>query len=271
MSDVDNYDSIALRLDTGHGVRWLTVHDKFAPYGYVPTQQRGQECVMLLPGTPRDKVASTGAPDGLLFEGRADLRDDGSASVELSQSFAGTLGIQLREVLDKIPEGQIHDFVETKLIARNMPGARVRDLKFENVKNLSAPLVVRTHLEVPTFARTQSGQVVLQPLFSVRLSHLATLPQRQTPLFMGSWAHVEVKFEVVAPPTMKMPASLPHGEARDGERVVQVNDTVNGHAIELARLVDVPAGRVQPGEYAAFQKFTQAGDALVEREIALGK
>ena len=35
--------------------------------------------------------------------------------------------------------------------------------------------------------------------------------------------------------------------------------------------VDIPAGRVQPNEYATFQRFTQDADALVEREIALGK
>ena len=82
---------------------------------------------------------------------------------------------------------------------------------------------------------------------------------------------MEVKFEVVVPNKMRVPASLPQGEARDGERMVQVSDSVHGHAIELSRVVDVPAGRVQPNEYAAFQRFTQAADGLVEREIALGK
>ncbi len=270
MSDVDNYDSLALRLDTGHGYRWLTVHDKFAPYGYVPTEQRGQVCVLLVPGTPRDKVTSPDAVDGLSFEGRADLRQDGSASVELAQSFSGNLGIQIRNVLDKIPEGQLHDFIESRLIGRNLPGARLRDLKLENTKNLGAPLVLRTHLEVPQLARTQGNQVVLTALFPVHLSHLATLPQRQTPLFLPTWAHVEVKFEVVAARGIRVPSSLPAGEARDGERVVRVNDAVHGQAIELSRLVDVPAGRVQPNEYARFQRFTEAADALVEREIALG-
>ena len=46
---------------------------------------------------------------------------------------------------------------------------------------------------------------------------------------------------------------------------------MNGHAVTLERVIDVPAGRVQPGaEYAAFQKFTQDADALVERDVALG-
>ncbi len=271
MSDVDNYDSLALRLDTGHGKRWLTVHDKFAPYGYVPAQERGQECILLVPGTPRDVVTSPDAVDGLGFEGRADLREDGSASVELFQSFVGNVGIQMRNVLDKVAEGQLSDFVEQRLIGRNLPGARLRDLKIENAKNLSAPLILHTHLEVPQFARVQGNEVVLTALFPVHLAHLATLPQRQTPLLLGTWAHVEVKFEVGVPKQMRMPSSVPQGEARDGERVVQVKDTVSGHAIELSRLIDIPAGRVQPNEYARFQAFVQNADALIEREIALGR
>ena len=53
---------------------------------------------------------------------------------------------------------------------------------------------------------------------------------------------------------------------------MRVHDAVQGHAIQLDRLVDIPAGRVAPGaEYARFQHFAQASDALFEREIHLGK
>ena len=69
-----------------------------------------------------------------------------------------------------------------------------------------------------------------------------------------------------------MPASLPAGDARDGERVVRVRDAVHGHAIELDRVIDIPAGRVLPGdEYQRFQSFTRRADELVESEIVLGK
>ncbi len=271
MSDVDDYDSLALRLDTGTGHRWLTVHDKFAPYGYVPVEQRGQTCVMLVPGTPRDTVTSTGAVDGIKYEGRAELRDDGSATVDLAESFDGKLGIQMRNVLDKIPEGQLHDFVETRLIGHNLPGARLRDLKIENAKNLSAPLVVRSHLEVQQLARPQGTGLVVNALFPMHLARMATLPQRQTPLFLPTWAHVEVKLEIDTPKGMHLPPSLPKGDVRDGERVVTVGDQVTGRALLLTRVIDIPAGRVQPGEYARFQKFTSDADALIEREIVLDK
>ncbi len=58
---------------------------------------------------------------------------------------------------------------------------------------------------------------------------------------------------------------------RDGERVVTVGDQVTGRALLLTRVIDIPAGRVQPGEYARFQKFTSDADALIEREIVLDK
>ena len=36
--------------------------------------------------------------------------------------------------------------------------------------------------------------------------------------------------------------------------------------------VDIAAGRVTPGaEYAKFQRFAQDADALVERELVLGR
>jgi hypothetical protein len=252
-------------------VRWLTVRDKFAPYGYVPAEMRGQPAIRLIEGTPRETVPSAGANDGIAFSGRADLRDDGSASVDLVQSFSGKVGIQMRNVFDKIPEGQVRDFVESRLIGRNLPGARVRDFKLDNKLDLSSPLVMKVHLEVPQLAHPQGDQLSLSALFPLHLAHLATLPSRQTPMLLPAWSHVEVKLEIVAPEKMRMPSSLPTGEVKDGERFVKVADVVHGHAIQIDRVVDIPAGRVQPGEYARFQQFVQDADALLEREILLGK
>ena len=163
MSDIDNYDSLALRLDMGHGFRWLTVRDKFAPYGYVPAEQRGQPCVMLVPGTPRDTVTSPGAIDGLTFEGRADLREDGSASVDLAQSFSGNLGIQIRGVLDKIAEGQLHDSRRVPAPSgETSPGracAAERSTAREEPRR-AAGHPARTS-RVPRLARSQGGSSVL--------------------------------------------------------------------------------------------------------------
>jgi cellulose synthase operon protein C len=271
MSEVEQYDGMALRLQTDHGTRWLTVRDKFAPYGYVPAEMRGQPAIRLVPGAPIDTIANSGALDGVVFEGRADLHEDGSATVDLSQSFTGKLGISMRNVFDKIAEAQVKDFVESRLLARNVPGARVRELKIENKQDLGEPLIIKTRLDVPELARRSGKTLVLRALFPMHIAQLAALPTRQTPLLLASASHAEIRFTVVVPESIRVPGSLPGHEAKDGERLVLVRDAVNGHAVTLDRVIDVPAGRVQPGaEYAAFQKFTQEADALVERDVVLG-
>jgi cellulose synthase operon protein C len=69
-----------------------------------------------------------------------------------------------------------------------------------------------------------------------------------------------------------MPSDLPRAQLRDADRTVTVSDAIHGHALALSRTIDVPAGRVQPGaEYERFRRFVEDADALLDREVALGK
>ena len=141
----------------------------------------------------------------------------------------------------------------------------------ENKDDLAAPLVLKMKAEVPQLARNVGGKLLIKRLFAVDIAQVASLPQRQTPLLLGASSHVEVSFQIITPSTMRLPASLPGGELRDGDRSVVVKDTVEGNAIKLRRVIDIPAGRVQPGaEYARFVAFTQSADQLLAREIAIG-
>ncbi len=272
MSEVEIYDNVALRLETDKGAQWMTVRDKFAPYGYLPAELRGQPSIRLVPGTPRDTTPTQGAADGVIIAGRASLKEDGSASVELTETFGGRIGIGLRSVFDRVAEGKRNEFVETRLLASNLPGARLEKLEIKNKDDLALPLVLQMKVQVPQLARSVPGRLLLKPLFSIDIAQMASLAQRQTPLLLASSTHVEVKFDIVVPTTLKVPGSLPSGKIQDGDRTVTVNDTVEGNMITLSRVVDMPAGRVQPGaEYAKFVAFTQSADQLIAREIAIGK
>lgn len=271
MSEVEVYDNVVARLDTDAGPRWMVIRDKFAPFGYVPAELRGQPAIRLIAGTPRDTTPALGSADGVLLEGKAKLSEDGSASVEIAQSYTGRMGIGLRAVFDRVPEGKRNEFVETRLLAANLPGARLEEMKIENSEDLGAPLVLRIKAKIPQMARRASGKLVLKALFPVNIAQVASLATRQTPLLLASSSHVEVKFQIIAPDGLRLPASIPGGELRDGDRSVTVADAVEGSSIILRRVVDIPAGRVQPGaEYARFVAFTQQADQLLEKEIALG-
>ncbi|HSO36145.1 MAG TPA: hypothetical protein VLT33_26640 [Labilithrix sp.] len=272
MSEVETYDNVVARLETDSGARWMVVRDKFAPFGYVPAELRGQPAIRLVPGTPRDTTPTLGAADGVMMEGRAIMKEDGSATVEIAQSYVGRMGIGLRSVFDRVPESKRSEFVETRLLAANLPGARLRELKIENAEDLGAPLVLRIKADIPQIARPVGNKVVLKALFPVNIAQVASLATRQTPLLLASSSHVEVRFEIVPPESLRLPSSIPGGELHDGDRSVSVKDAVEGRSIMLRRVVDIPAGRVQPGaEYAKFVAFTQQADQLLEKEIALGR
>jgi tetratricopeptide (TPR) repeat protein len=272
MSEVDQYDAIVTRVPSEHGPRWLTVRDKFAPFGYIPAELREQTAIRLVPGTPRETVHAPWAADGVTYEGRADARADGSAGMDLVVTFAGDRAIAWRNALDQIPEAKRYDFVEREVVAPSFDGGHVRELKLEGADDRDLPLIIHLRVEIPELAKPTAGGLLLRPPFAPSLAQLAALPERHTPLLRRtSWrAHVRVR--VVLPDTIKMPAGPLAGEARDGAASVVVSDAVHGHAIDFDRVIDLPAGRVPPGEaYATWQKFVRDADALLSRNVALGK
>jgi tetratricopeptide (TPR) repeat protein len=272
MSDVDDYSGLLTRVGGNRGPIYLTIDDRFAPFGYVPADFRGQPGFVLSPGTPALSTPKDGSRDGVSISGRADMKEDGSASVTLEERFQGKLGIRMRGVFDKISESQLYAFVESKVLAATLPGARVREVKIENKTNLDAPFVLRVKADVNQLGHVQGNQLLLKPIFPLHLAQLATLPTRQVPLLMGTWTYVDVDFSVLAANALRMPASLPSGEFKHGELLVAVKDAIHGHEIHFTRTIDLPAGRVQPGDdYAKFQRFTQDADAALEREVALGR
>lgn len=272
MSEVERFDGLVMRVATDRGVHWMTVRDKFAPFGYVPTQWRDQPAIRLVPAMVRDRVIAPGAIDRVAYEGRADVRENGSALLDLKVTFDGNRAIVWRTALDQIAKGKLEDFVERELIASSFDGGHVRDVTTEGADTLDQPLVLRMHVDVPGLAKPVAAGLSLRPPFAPGLAQLAALPTRRTPLLrLASW-RLEVHMQVVLPQSMRPPVSLPEGQVREGDAFVVVKDTVSGHAIDFDRVIDIPSGRVQPGEpYAVWQKFVQQADAVVTRDVLVGR
>jgi hypothetical protein len=272
MSEVEEYDALVMRVRTDKGIRWMLVRDKFAPYGYIPAELREQPAILLAPNMPRDVVHAPGAVDGVLYEGRADVRDDGSASLDLTVTCSGNRGIAWRNALDQVPQAKLYDFVEREMIAPSFAGGHVREMKVDGAEALDQPLVMHLRVEAPELAKMVHSGLSVHPPFAPGLAQLATLPARHTPLLRRASWRAEVRVHVVLPDAMRMPSEMARGEAHDGEAAVVVRDTVHGHAIDYDRLIEVPAGRVQPGaEYAAWQKFARDADALVTHDVLVGR
>jgi hypothetical protein len=272
LSEVEQYDALVMRFAADQGVRWMTVRDKFAPYGYIPAELRNQPAIVLAPEMPRDTVRAQGMVDGVTYEGRATVRDDGAATLDLALTLSGNRAIAWRNALDRVPQARLFDFVERELVAPSFDGGHVRELKVDGADAVDRALVMRMRVEVPQLAKPVQGRLVVRPPFAPSLGALAALPERHTPLLRSTSWHTEVRLRVVLPDSTAMPSEVPRGELRFGDASVVSKDVVSGHAIDFERVIDLPAGRVQPGgEYVQWQKFVRDADALLTRDVLVGK
>jgi hypothetical protein len=270
MSEAEQYDALALRFATDHGQRWMMVRDKFAPFGYMPAELREQPAVVLSPDMPRDVVHAPGTIDGAAYEGLATVREDGSANLDLTLTFTGDRSIAWRNALDQVAQAKLYDFVEREVIAPAFDGGHVRDLKVDGAAMPDQPVVMRMRVEVPRLAKSVPGGMSLEPPFAPNLGRLATLPERRTPLLRGNSLHSDVRIRVVFPTAVRLSTALAQGQARYRDALVTVNDRASDRAIDFERVIDIPSGRVQPGdEYEAWQKFAREADALVARDVVV--
>jgi hypothetical protein len=268
LSEVEQYDALVMRFPTEQGTRWMTVRDRFAPYGYVPAELRNQPAIVLVPEMPRDTVRAQGAIDGASYEGRVVVRDDGSAVLDVAVTFTGNRAIAWRNALDRIPEARLYDFVERELIAPAFDGGHVQEMHIDGAAAVDEPLVVRLRAEAPRLAKSAPGMLAVRPPFAPSLAQLAALPVRHTPLLRSGSFHAQIRLHVALPDSTTVPSDVARGELRLGDALVASKDAVRGHTIDFERVIDLPAGRVQPGnEYVRWQKFVRDADALLTREV----
>ena len=275
MSEAESFGSVGVRIKTDAGVHWLVVRDKFAPFGYLPSGMRGQPAIVLRPGAPRETTPTTGAKDGVTNAGVAKLAEDGSATIRLTQNYEGQIAISLRNVLESLPESQVQETVEARLLPRVLPGALIDTLDIRNLHDLDRPLTLEMKVRMPNFAKVRAGsggpELVVSPPFALRLSGLAQLPTRETPIYISEQMSTLsiVDLRVVLPEGAKVTTALSAWNAEDDGRTVKVNDRVQDGALVIARTIDIPAGRVQPETYAAFQSFVKSADTVLHRDVVI--
>jgi hypothetical protein len=269
MSEAESFNALVLRVTTNKGAKWMSMRDKFAPYGYLPSSLRGQPAVVLRPGAPREATGDTGPHDEITYEGTAKLRPDGTAILDLEQRYEGKYAVQLRTGLEQVAEARLKDIIESKLLQQALPGARLLSVEVKNQANLDAPLTLAMKVESPSFARRRDNVLVISPPFQVRLGSLASLPERETPLYLSEQVATQntVRLRVELPDGARVATDLASLSIEDGGRTVHVRDHAEAQALWFDRGIDLPAGRVQPDAYAAFQAFARRGDEALHRDI----
>ncbi len=268
ISKAGQFTDPLLRLEGDKGPVWLTVSSKYAPFGYVPAELRGEPAYLL--GTEPLKKLTTprsGTEDSVVYKGAVQLAADGSAKIQLSQSFFGKYAMALRSILSQLPEGRLHDVIESRLLGRALRGASLDHYSIQNRDDLDAPLVIQMQATMNGFAQKVGNSLVISPPFAPRISQLTALPARQTPLLIGEATHQEVQLAIQLPRGATVATTLAPGTIKDGDRTVQVKDAFQNGALTLDRVIDIPAGRIQPSDYPAFVQFARRADDAVASNI----
>jgi tetratricopeptide (TPR) repeat protein len=272
LSAAESFSALAVRLTTENGARWLLVRDKFAPYGYMPSALRGQPAVRLVEGTPEETTPQGGSEDSETHEGQVELAADGSAVLTLEQRYEGKLAIFLRSQLETLAQDRFKEAIESRLLPRSLPGARLVSIEVKNLAAIDAPLVLQMRVEMSSFARPAgNGELLIAPTFPLALGELAGLPTRETPLYIseGRAARVTLRLRIKLPTGSRVATQLDATKAEDGDRFARVYDRVEGGTLVIDRVMDLPAGRIQPDRYARFQSFARQADAALKREVTV--
>jgi hypothetical protein len=215
------------------------------------------------------EVPRVGAQDGIRYSGTAKLKADGSASAKLVLEFHGKYATGLRTALAELPENRLHDVLESRLLGASLRGARLEHYAVKDLDDLDKPLSFELHAQVPHLAQLNGKTLILSPPFMPQLSGLAKLPTRQTPLLIGEAEHHEVELTIEFPESAKITSKVQSRTFTDAERQVTVRDRIDQNKLELHRIVDMPAGRIQPGKYAAFVEFARDADDALSSSIRI--
>jgi tetratricopeptide (TPR) repeat protein len=271
MSEAEQWSSLALRLRSESGPRWLIVSDKYAPFGHLPSALRGQPAVVLVPGLPRESTTTGGTRDAVVSEGTVELAADGSATIALEQRYEGKFAIGLRRALESIADAELEDAIQARLLPNLLPGARLLSLQVKELASLDVPLTLSMKLEMPSFARPREGGLVISPPFAMELAGLASLPSRETPLFVSEQmtTRSEVRLVVQLPKGARVSSQLASLDAKDPALSVSVADRAADGTLTLTRTVDLPAGRILPTAYPSFQSFARSADAALHRDVLI--
>jgi len=111
---------------------------------------------------------------------------------------------------------------------------------------------------------------VIEPPLMPRLTRLATLPERQTPLLIREAMHQSARLEIALEPGTEV-WGLRQGEVREGDYRVVARDSVDRDTLVLDREVSIAAGRVSPADYPRFLAFTREAEQLLATPIVLTK
>ncbi len=270
LPDDETYTDLVVMIGGAHHPIFLATGQRGAPFGYLPPALRGQDGIVLAEGAPRVQLPA-GRADEDLREVHIDatLRANGSAHLDVVETFHGTGAVSWRDQLEGIPRATLHQRFEEAYVARIVPGASLGSLHIVGREHAEEPLSLHYGVDVSSFGRRSGNQWLVPALYPAQLaSSYATQPTRTTTELVAPGVAYDVTVDVHVPHGTHL-GSTPSDvtlHSRDG-----IHFTLRAHPIEggvhIARSVRIPLMRITPDHYRGFAGFCRNVDQAEAREL----
>ena len=266
----DLYGYAVVRARAGGKTFWLDLNTRYAPFGVIPEQVRGQEALVL--PEPGESPEATRTPEQTGDEGRRmdvkiDIEPGGDATVTATERYLGFEAAAAKGSLERLDAKARRQAVEQAL-ARGFPGFVLEELRIVGERQAEEPLSLEYRGRVPALARVAGGQAVIEmPIYPLRLgARWVSRGSRTLPLLVPSDDRTTVRIDVLPPEGMRAvpgPAGevvTPFGSFRRTESE-RYGHLVREDHFELHR------GRIAPGQYPDFVRFAGAVDEIQGRPV----
>lgn len=269
LPDGETYENLIVRVRLGDRRVFLSTYDRGAPFAYLPPMLRGQDALIIAEGAPRVTLpAHREGEDRRTIEATVTVDRDGSARVEVVETYRGAGAVGWRNDLEGIPAAQLEGRFEEQYAARLIPDARLESLEIVGRDEPDEPLTLRYVVEVEILGRRVGSRWALPGLFPTLVTpNFARLATRTTPQLIAAGLDLEIIIRLDTPgdEPAAAPSTVDLRGPNDSHFTMRARP--DDDTLVLTRRLELPQQRITPADYPAFTTFARAIDQAEAREI----
>lgn len=272
---LDAFPAALLRVESGGDEVWIDIREERRGAGHINPLFQGADGLVLPLSDPQkpvtliDELPSFPNPD-LVEEVsvKAVVSPSGDARITFRLPLRGGQAEQLQQRVDSVPSDQVA-MIYRQMAASLFPGAeRVSGeiLRGDDDAEILLELTAPRTCEIENGEFACRNLVLSNPLVPI----LASLPERRYPLVLRLPIERSLELDLVPPPGWSAMPRAPRQLTTEWGSVTETLTETDGVQRSLLH-IELPAQRIEPGDYEAFARFCQALDELVTRPPRLEK
>ncbi|MBN1205338.1 MAG: tetratricopeptide repeat protein [Myxococcaceae bacterium] len=254
---------------------WVDTTVRFAPFGELPENARGERDAFVLPEPGRPVLKLKTPPLVEKSDKQVQLwlevTPDGKLQGRGEEVYTGFKGAQLADAFDALSAESRKQALQGA-VTRYFGGAELTSVKLEHAEEVGAPFILRYEFNVPRFARLEGDKrMVMGPVtFPTMLGRrYVQLSSRDTPLFLDESEASNTQVTVTLPEGLRL---------QDAQASLKVNsrfgryvrsEKQEGRVLTIIEGLRLPRARVSPRDYDAFAQFAADVDLIQTRDLVL--